>query len=87
MIDVQFITVPGCAQCAKAKSVIEKVKPDFPDMRVTYLDVTEHPEILQKYKIMSAPGIIINGELAYTGGLSEAAFRERLTTLSQRISR
>ena len=84
MIDVQFITIPGCVQCAKAKSVIEKVRPEFPDMRVTYLDATEHPEILQKYKIMSAPGIIVNGELAYTGGLNEAAFRELLTTLSHK---
>ena len=84
MIDVLFITVPGCAQCAKAKTVIEKVKPDFPDMRVTYLDATEHPEILQKYRIMSAPGIVVNGELAFTGGLGEAAFRELLTTLSRK---
>lgn len=79
MIEILFITVPGCAQCAKAKAVIEKVKADFPDMRVTYVDATEHPEILQKYKIMSAPGIVVNGKLAFTGGLNEASFRELLT--------
>lgn len=84
MIDVQFITVPGCAQCAKAKAVIEKVQRDFPDMRVTYLDVTEHPEILQKYRIMSAPGIVVNGALEYTGGLDEKSFRELLTRLSRK---
>lgn len=84
MINVQFITVPGCAQCAKAKTVIEKVKADFPDMRVTYLDATEHPDILQKYRIMSAPGIVVNGNLEYTGGLEEKAFRELLTQLSQK---
>jgi glutaredoxin len=84
MIDVQFITVPGCAQCAKTKTVIEKVKADFPDMRVTYLDATEHPEILQKYRIMSAPGIVVNGNLEYTGGLDEKPFRELLTRVSQK---
>ena len=84
MIDILFITVPGCAQCAKAKAVIEKVQPDFPDMRVTYLDVTEHPEILEKYRIMSAPGIVVNGKLEYTGGLDEKAFRELLTRLSRK---
>lgn len=78
MTDIEFITMPGCVQCAKAKTVVEKVKPDFPDMRVTYLDATEHPELIQKYKIMSAPGIIIDGKLAFTGGVSEAALRERL---------
>ena len=81
MINVQFITIPGCVQCAKAKSVIEKVKADFPDMRVTYVDATEHPEILEKYKIMSAPGVVVNGELAFTGGLNEASFRKLLSAL------
>jgi glutaredoxin len=84
MTEVEFITMPGCVQCAKAKAVIEKVKPDFSDMRVTYLDATEHPELIEKYKIMSAPGIIIDGDLAFTGGVSEAALRERLTTRSSK---
>lgn len=82
MIEVLFITVPNCAQCAKAKKVIEKVQPDFPDMKVEYVDVTVHPEILQQYRVLSAPGIVINGKLEYTGGLDEAAFREQLKKLS-----
>ena len=82
MIEVLFITVPNCVQCAKARKVIEKVQPDFPDMKVEYVDVTQHPEILQQYRVMSAPGIVINGKLEYTGGLDEVAFRERLKKLS-----
>jgi len=82
MIEVLFITVPNCAQCAKAKKLIEKVQPDFPDLKVEYLDVTVHPEILQQYRVLSAPGIVLNGKLEYTGGLDEAAFRERLKKLS-----
>lgn len=78
MIDVLFITVPNCVQCAKAKKVIEKIQPDFPDMKVTYIDVTQQPEILQKYRVLSSPGIVINGRLEYSGGLDEAAFRRRL---------
>ncbi len=78
MIDVLFITVPNCVQCAKAKKVIEKVQSDFPEMNVEYIDVTEHPEILQKYRVMSSPGIVINGKLEYTGGLDEKAFRDQL---------
>ncbi len=82
MIDILFITVPNCVQCAKAKYVIQKVQPDFPDMKVSYVDVTEHPEILQKYQVLSAPGIVINGKLEYTGGLDETVFRERLKKLT-----
>lgn len=84
MIEVLFITVPNCVQCARAKKVIEKVQPDFPDMKVEYIDVTMHPEVLQKYSVMSAPGIVVNGKLEYTGGLDEAAFRDQLKKLSGR---
>lgn len=82
MIELLFLTVPNCVQCAKAKQVIEKVQPDYPDLKVAYVDVTQHPEILQQYRVLSAPGIVINGKLQYTGGLDEAAFRERLNELS-----
>lgn len=82
MIDMLFITVPNCVQCAKAKHVIEQVQPDFPELKVEYLDVTQHPEILQQYRVLSAPGIVLNGKLEYTGGLDEAAFRERLRQLA-----
>ena len=82
MTEILFITVPNCAQCAKAKQVIEKVQPDFPDLKVQYVDVTEHPEILQKYPVMSAPGIVIDGKLEYTGGLDEATLRDRLKKIA-----
>lgn len=81
MIEVLFLTVPNCVQCAKARKVIEKVQPDFLDLKVTYLDVTQQPEILQKYRVLSSPGIVINGRLEYTGGLDEAVFRARLKAL------
>lgn len=82
MIEVLFLTVPNCVQCAKAKRVIEKVQPDFPDMKVTYIDVTQQPSILQTYPVMSSPGIVVNGRLEYTGGLDESAFRALLNKLS-----
>src|SRR5258708_6052845 len=57
---------------ARASSEGAMVSPTSPDMRVTYLDATEHPGTVQEYKIMSAPGIrYINGELAYTGSVSD----------------
>lgn len=82
MIEVLFLTVPNCVQCAKARKVIEKVQPDFPDLKVTYVDVTQQPEILQTYRVLSSPGIVIDGKLEYTGGLDEAAFRARLKQLA-----
>ena len=47
------------------------VSPISPDMRVTYLDATEHPGTVQEYKICPPPELFINGELAYTGSVSD----------------
>lgn len=82
MINILFLTVPNCVQCAKAKRIIDKVKSDFPGMVMEEINIIEHPEILEKYHVMSSPGIVINGKLEYSGGLDEVSFREKLSKLS-----
>ena len=83
MIKVELLTMPGCGHCAAAKEILEKVKPDFPEMEVEILDVTEHHEVAQKYMLMSAPGIAINGKLEFTGGIREEKLRKRLEGLRE----
>ncbi len=59
---VQILTTPDCSNC----SVVERM---LDEMKVSYevIDVTTHPEYLQKYPIFTAPGIVINGKLEFTG--------------------
>ncbi len=75
---VDFLTMPGCSHCAFAREVLEKVKADYPDLAVIEHDMTEEPELAGQYMLMSAPGIVIDGELAFSGGVDEAKLRERL---------
>ncbi len=78
MINILFLTVPNCVQCAKVKRIIDKIKPDYPGMMMEEINIIEHPEILEKYRVLSSPGVVINGKLEYSGGLDEASFRESL---------
>ncbi len=59
---VEILTTPDCANC----SVVEKM---LNEMKIPYeiIDVTEKPEYLEKYPIYTAPGIVINGKLEFTG--------------------
>ncbi len=75
---VDFLTMPGCSHCAFVKGVLAKVKADYPDLEVVEHDMTEEPELAGQYMVMSAPGVVIDGELAFTGGVDEAELRERL---------
>ena len=59
---IEILTTPGCSNC----SVVEKM---IDEMKVSYevIDVTEKPEYLEKYPIFTAPGIVINEKLEFTG--------------------
>lgn len=59
---VEILTTPGCSNC----SVVEKM---LDEIGVSYdiIDVTKKPEYLQKYPIYTAPGVVINGKLEFTG--------------------
>ncbi len=82
MIKLELLTMPGCVHCAAAKETVEKVKTGFPEMVVEIIDVTENPEVAQKYMLMSAPGVVINGKLEFTGGVNAELLRKRLHELA-----
>lgn len=59
---VEVLTTPGCTNC----SVLEKM---LDDLGISYdvIDVTEKQEYLEKYQIMTAPALIVDGKLEYVG--------------------
>lgn len=70
----------GCVHCAKAKKVLEEIKPDFPDLAVEEIDIASEKgqEMVQKYGIMASPGIVIDGELFSSGGLDKNKLIKKL---------
>ncbi len=59
---VEVLTTPGCTNC----SVLEKMLDDF-GISYDVIDVTEKPEYLEKYPIFTAPGLVVNEKLEFTG--------------------
>jgi len=59
---VEILTTPGCTNC----SVVEQM---LDEMKISYkvIDVTENSEYLEKYPIFTAPGIVVNGKLEFSG--------------------
>ncbi|KKU34858.1 MAG: Glutaredoxin 2 (Modular protein) [Candidatus Azambacteria bacterium GW2011_GWB1_46_27] len=85
MIKIIELSTPGCVHCAEAKKILEeKIRPNFPDVEIEYIDMLTEKgmEMVQKYGIMSSPGIIINGELFASGGLSEQKLVEKIKSLT-----
>jgi len=70
---VEILTTPDCVNC----SVVEKI---LDEMKIPYelIDVTEKPEYLEKYPIYTAPGIVINAKLEFTGATKKKELTEKL---------
>ncbi len=73
----------GCHNCETAKKIFDEVMPDFPNVKVEEIDMAtpEGQELVQKYSIMSSPGIVIDGELFSTGGVDRDKLVEKLKSL------
>ena len=59
---VEILTTPGCSNC----KILEKM---LDELEVSYdlIDVTEKPDYLEKYPIFTAPGLVVNEKLEFTG--------------------
>ncbi len=59
---VEVLTTPDCSNC----KVLEKM---LDELGISYdlIDVTEKSEYLKKYQIFTAPGLVIDGKLEFTG--------------------
>ena len=67
-----------------AARLVEDVKATLPDLRLEEVDITEHPELALKYRLMATPAIVINGKLEFVGVPKEATLRARLLAVAGR---
>lgn len=81
MITIQFITSLGCAECEKAKRILQEVKSVYRNIDIKEIDVMSQKGIslVTKYGIMASPGIIIDDELFSVGSLEKQKLLERIS--------
>ncbi|MBI4009211.1 thioredoxin family protein [Candidatus Roizmanbacteria bacterium] len=84
MITIQFITSLGCAECEKAKSILQEAKSTFPDIEIKEIDLMSQKGIslVTKYGIMANPGIIVNDKFFSAGNLDKEKLFEKIKQLS-----
>ena len=59
---VQVLTTPGCSNCKVLEKMLEQL-----GIKYDLIDVTENPQYLEKYPIFTAPGLVIDDKLEFTG--------------------
>ncbi len=73
MADVMILTTPSCTNCAAVERMLDKM-----GVKYEVIDITRNPEMLQKYPILAAPGVVINGKLEFVGVPKEKELTEKL---------
>lgn len=71
--NVLILTTPDCGNCKKVEMMLDNL-----DVTYKVIDVTKEPEYLQKYPIFTAPGIVIDDRLEFTGIPEKRKLVERL---------
>ena len=74
MVKVEILTTPGCTSCVKVEKMLDEL-----DVKYKVIDVTKKPELVQKYNFMTAPGVVINGKLEFSGVPSKEALKDKLS--------
>lgn len=84
MADVQVLSTPGCAGCAKTKRLLAKVLAEFPGVDWEEVDLIDQPELAERYGIMSVPAVVLDGKLEFTGVPKEDTLREKIKSFAER---
>jgi len=71
---IEILTTPSCGNCKVVEEMLD-------EMNVSYqvIDVTEKPEYLEKYPIFTAPGVVIDDKLEFTGIPKKQELFEKLS--------
>ena len=62
--------------------LLERMREEHPDIRWTEIDITQHPVVAVKYRVMSTPAVVIDGRVAFMGVPKEEELRRRLLAAS-----
>ena len=76
MITIEIMTKKDCSLCDIAKTVVEKVLPDYP-ARMILTDIESDPELFDLYKEKIPVGLI-NGKESFVYKIHEVTLRKKL---------
>lgn len=75
MRTVELFSIPGCDACGPVRTALQRLAEDFPQITVQEIDVTEHPEVALRHRLMACPAVAVDGTVHFVGGVDERALR------------
>jgi len=80
---IQVFVSPTCPYCPQMVRSAHKFAMLHPSITADMVEMTEFPQLVQKYNVMGVPKTIINEEFSIEGAYPEKAFSEYVKVASQ----
>lgn len=77
-IHVQVFVTPNCPHCPGAVKTAQNFAMNANKIKADMIEITEFPELAQKYQVMSVPKVVINETIDFVGALSERDYLEKI---------
>ena len=72
-----------CGHCANVFKFADKVKNRIHNAKIEKIDITRHPHILLRHKLLYIPSLIVNDKYVFHGIPKEHKFLERIRSIER----
>lgn len=77
-VHIQVFVTPTCPYCTRAALTAQQLAMENENIKADIVEVTEFPQLAQKYGVMGVPKVVINEKHAFEGALPEHLFVEHV---------
>ncbi len=77
-VHIQVFVTPTCPYCSGAAITAAKLAIEHQSITADIVEVTEFPQLAQKYAVMGVPKVVLNGDRSFEGAVNEQAFVEHV---------
>lgn len=78
---LEFVTIPGCADCRRFQQLLERVTPDFPEVEVREVagETSRGMAISVERGVLHFPVIVLDDEIIAIESIAESDLRTALS--------
>ena len=73
-----FVAPEGCPSCGTARTIVQKVANEYPDVTVREVHILDASDRVASYGVFSSPFVVMDGTLEFVGIPREADLRARI---------
>lgn len=84
---IKVLVTPTCPYCPQTARLAHQMAIESPMVTADVIEVSEFPEVAQRYRVYGVPKVIINDRVTFEGALPEGRFLDKVIEAVPRATR